>query len=221
MEYQVSQDRPWFRFWPEGVLKQLDYPEIPLSGLLSRAVEKWPESIAFSFQERELSYRELDELTSRLAAGLHNMGVRTGDRILLFLANSLEFVIGYYGILKAGGIVTTASPLFRQAELTHELNDTVAAAIITSSDFYPLVKEVQAGTALKTIILTDTEKGDGVASLNQILNSSPPTPPKFAVKPKEDVAAIVYTGGTTGLPKGVLLTHYNLIANAIQNAAWF
>jgi len=219
--YQVSQDRPWFRFWPEGVPKQLDYPEIPLSGFLSRAVEKWPESIAFSFQERELSYRELDELTSRLAAGLHNMGIHTGDRILLFLANSLEFVIGYYGILKAGGTVTTVNPLSRQAELRHQVNDTSATTIITSSDFYPLVKEVQADTTLETIILTDTQKGNGVFSLAQILEEFPPDAPRLAINPKEDVAAIVYTGGTTGLPKGVLLTHFNLVANAMQNAAWF
>jgi len=220
-EYQISQDKPWFRFWPEGVPKQLDYPEIPLSGLLSLAAEKWPESIAFNFRERRLSYGELDDLTSRLAAGLHNLGIRTGDKIMLFLTNSLEFVLGYYGILKAGGTVTTINPLSRQAELKHQLNDTMATTIITSSDFYPLVKEVQAETTLKTIILTDAKEGNEVIALNQILESCSPTPAKFAVKPKEDVAAIVYTGGTTGLPKGVLLTHYNLVANAIQNAAWF
>jgi len=221
VEYQVSQDKPWFRFWPEGVPRHLNYPEIPLFRLLSRAAEKWPEGIAFGCRERSLSYGELDDLTGKLAAGLHNLGIRTGDKILLFLANSLEFIIGYYGILKAGGTVTLANPLCKQAELKHQLNDTVATAIVTSSDFYPLVKEVQAKTRLKAIILTDAERGNGVIPLGEILESCLPTPPRLTIKPREDVAAIVYTGGTTGLPKGVLLTHYSLVANAIQNAAWF
>jgi long-chain acyl-CoA synthetase len=168
-----------------------------------------------------LSYREVDDLTSKLAAGLHNLGIRTGDRVMLFLANSLEFIIGYYGILKAGGTVTMANPLHRQEELKHQLNDTIATAIVTSSDFYPLVKKVQGETRLKAIILTDVESGNGVISLNRILERRSPTALKFALKPREDVAAIVYTGGTTGLPKGVLLTHYNLVANAMQNATWF
>ena len=221
MEQNPMTDMPWFKFWPEGVPKTLDYPDIPLFGLLSRAAEQWPESTAFSFDERNLSYAELDDLTSRLAAGFHDMGIRTGDKILLYLTNSLDFVISYYGILKAGGTVTTINPLSKQAELRHQLDDTAATALVTCSEFYPIVKEVQPGTLLKTVILTDAGKGKGVVPLKQILESYPPAPPRFTIKPREDVAAIVYTGGTTGLPKGVLLTHYNLVANAMQNAAWF
>lgn len=218
---QIAMDRPWFRFWPAGVPKTLDYPEIPLFGLLSRAAEQWPESTAFSFGEQSLSYGELDDLTARLAAGLNDLGVSPGDKVLLFLTNSLDFVISYYGILKAGATVTTVNPLSRQAELRHQLSDTGATALITCRDYYPLVEEVKAGISLKAIILTDTGRGKGVVYLKQILESYPSSPPQFAVKPGNDVAAIVYTGGTTGLPKGVLLTHLNLIANAMQNAVWF
>jgi len=113
-EYQVTPDKPWFKFWPEGVPKQLDYPEIPLFRFLSRAAEMWPESIAFSCREKRLSYGELDEVTNRLAAGLTNLGVSKGDKVTLFLENSLEFIIGYYGILKARGAVTLAKTFFRQ-----------------------------------------------------------------------------------------------------------
>ncbi len=215
------QERPWFNFWPEGVPKTLDYLEIPLSGLLSRAAEKWPASTAFSLGERNLSYRELDEMTARLAAGLHDLGVSVGDKVLLFLGNSLEFVIGYYGILKAGATVTTVNPLSRQAELKHQIADTGATAIITGNELYPVVNEVRTGTMLKTVVLADSGTGDNIVPLKKILEDYPPSPPEFTVKPKDDVAAIVYTGGTTGLPKGVLLTHYNLVANAMQNAAWF
>lgn len=219
MEYQIPRDRPWFKFWPEGVPQHLDYPEIPLFEFLSQAAQRWPENIAFSCRERRLTYKELNELTGKLAAGIHNLGIKTGDRVMLFLPNSLEFIIGYYGTLKAGGTVTTANPLYRQAELKHQLNDTEAKAIMTNGDLYPLVKEVQAETQLKAVILTDAEENG--LSLGQILEKYSPHPPKFAVKPKDDVAVIVYTGGTTGLPKGVLLTHYNLVANAMQNAIWF
>lgn len=219
MEYQIPRDRPWFKFWPEGVPQHLDYPEVPLFEFLSQAAQRWPENIAFSCRERRLTYKELNELTGKLAAGIHNLGIKTGDRVMLFLPNSLEFIIGYYGTLKAGGTVTTANPLYRQAELKHQLNDTEAKAIMTNGDLYPLVKEVQAEAQLKAVILTDAEENG--LSLGQVLERYSPTPPKFAVKPKDDVAVIVYTGGTTGLSKGVLLTHYNLVANAMQNAIWF
>jgi len=219
--FKVPPDRPWFRFWPKGVPKTLDYPEIPLFGLLTRAAQKWPEEIAFSFGEQSLNYRELDELTNRFANGLIDLGIETGEKVLLLLTNSLDFVISYYGILKAGATVTTVNPLSRQAELSHQLSDTDATAIVTSTDYHPLVREVKAGTAVKEVVLTDTIEGKDVITLNKLVNNYPVNPPQFQANPKEDVAAIVYTGGTTGLAKGVLLTHFNLVANAIQNAAWF
>ena len=219
--YQVSTDKPWFRFWPEGVPKTLDYPEIPLFGLLSRAAGQWPESTAFSFGKEKLTYKELDDLTGRFAAGLNDLGIRPGDKVLLFLANSLDFVISYYGILKAGATVTTVNPLSRQAELRHQLEDTGATGLVTCTEFYPIVKEVRPGTALKAVVLTDAENIKDTIFIKQILTGYPPTPPRFTIKPADDVAAIVYTGGTTGGPKGVLLTHLNLVANAMQNAAWF
>jgi len=152
-DYQISQDKPWFKFWPEGVPRHLDYPEIPLFKLLSRAAEMWPKNIAFSCGECLLTYSELDMLTNKLAGGLRNLGIQAGDRIMLFLPNSLEWVIGYYGILKAGSTVSTANPLYRQAELRHQLKDTEATAIVTNENLYPLVKEVQAETKLETIII--------------------------------------------------------------------
>ena len=207
----MSAEKPWYGSWTEGVPKTLDYPEIPLFSLLSRAAEKWPDSTAFSCGEERLSYRELDELSDRLATGLDGLGIKSGDRVLLFLGNSLEFVISYYGILKAGGTVATVNPLSRQAELRHQLIDTAATAIISGSQFYPLVKEVKDGTELKVIILTDTKSSEEWTSLKQILESNPAKPPHISIRPRDDVAAIVYTGGTTGLAKGVLLTHYNLL----------
>ena len=140
---------------------------------------------------------------------------------MLFLSNSLEFVIGYYGILKAGATVTPANPLNKHQELKHQLNDSEAVAIITSENSYPMVREIKGETRLKAIILTDSEGSNGAMSLSELLAKYPPNPPEIDLKPREDIAAIEYTGGTTGLPKGAMLTHYNLVANAMQNAGWF
>lgn len=141
--------------------------------------------------------------------------------MLLFLPNSLEFVIGYYGILKTGATVTPANPLYKRDELKHQLNDSEAISIITNYDSYPIVREIRDETGLNVTILTDSQEDtDGGISLNKLLEKYPPTPPRVELNPKEDIAAIEYTGGTTGLPKGAMLTHYNLVVNAIQNDVW-
>ncbi len=217
---ETLKDRPWFQFWPEGVPRHIAYPEVPLFEFLSTTAGKYPDNIAFSCRDRNLTYRELDTLTSKLAAGLNKLGVKTRDRVALFLPNGLEFVIGYYGILKAGGTVTPANPLNKRDELKHQLNDSEAVAIITSESSYPMVEEIKDETGLKAIILADSEGTNEGISLSTLLAKYPPSPPEVDLKPREDIAAIEYTGGTTGLPKGAMLTHYNLVANAMQNSTW-
>ena len=213
-------DRPWFKVWPEGVPRNIDYPEIPLYGLLTGGAEKYPDGVAFSVGEQHLSYGELDTLSSRMANGLHELGVGSGDRVMLFLPNSLEFVIGYYGILKAGATITPANPLYRSEDLKHQLNDSGSVAIITDEAAYPAVRDVRGETGLRVMVLTGPSRVKETESLEEILGRCPAALPRLDIRPREDIAVIAYTGGTTGLPKGVLLTHYNLVANAIQNAAW-
>ena len=214
----LSEDRPWFRFWPEGVPRHIDYPEIPLFEFLSSSARKYPDNVAFSLKENSLKYRELDNLSSKLANELGERGIRKGDKVLLSLPNGLEFVIGYYGILKAGCIVVPANPLFRARELKHQFHDCGAIGILTNKDYYPIVREIANETRLETTISTDSGTGKTVF-LQKMLERST-TPSKLDINSKEDVAAIEYTGGTTGLPKGAMLTHYNLVANAIQNTVW-
>ncbi len=194
---------------------------MPLCSLLSTAAARWPGSTAFACDKQSLSYRELDDVTGRLAASLHSLGVGTGDTVLLLLSNSLDFIVGYYGILKAGCTVTAVNPLSRQTELRHTLSDTGATVAVTSSDYHPVVREAQHGTRLETVILADGGEVPGVISLRRILDSSTGEPPHPSIEPEKNVAVVAYTGGTTGLPKGVILTHSNLIANAMQNAVWF
>lgn len=220
-EYSIEADRPWFSSWPEGVPRTLDYPSMPLYGLLTAAAAKWPGSTAFACGKQSFSYRELDDVTDRLAAGLHSLGVTSGNTVVLLLPNGLDFVVAYYGILKAGCTVTAVNPLSRQTELRHALSDSGATILITCNDHYSVVKEAQPGTSLKTVVLADGGEAPGTVSLRSMLESSTGEPPRPSIDPEKDVAVVVYTGGTTGLPKGVMLTHSNLIANAMQNAAWF
>jgi long-chain acyl-CoA synthetase len=213
-------DRPWYKVWPEGVPRHIDYPEIPLFELLTRRAGEHPDRIAFSAGKQELSYRELDTLSSQMANGLRELGVESGDRVMLFLPNSLEFVIGYYGILKAGATITPANPLYRSEDLKHQLHDSASVAVITNVGAYPAVRDIKDEVGLRAVVLAGSRRIKETVSLQEILSRCPSSLPRSDIKPREDVAVIAYTGGTTGLPKGVLLTHYNLVANAVQNALW-
>lgn len=213
-----SREKPWFRHWPSGVPRHLEYPEVPLFTLLSSTAAKSSERVAFTCRSRALTFGELDRLTDGLAASLVEMGLLRGERVLILLPNVPEFVISYYATLKAGGIVTAANPLFKEFELKYHLEDSEAVFAITQSDLYTTLKRA-AGSKLKGVIVVGDVDREAVP-FNELVKRSL-KPPSFTVKPKEDVAVLQYTGGTTGMPKGAMMTHYNLIANAVQNAAWF
>ncbi len=189
--------------------------------LLSDTASRYPEGVAFSAKGNNLTYNQLDELTSRLANWLSNLGMGKDDNVLLLLPNSLEFVVGYYGILKSGATAVPLSPLHRASELRHYIRDSAAKCIITNREGYATVEEIEDEARPVIMMLPNAQEGGEVESLKEILAKFSPTPPKLDPKPWEDVAVIQYTGGTTGLPKGAMLTHYNLVSNAIQNAVWF
>ncbi|MEM2936326.1 MAG: long-chain fatty acid--CoA ligase [Candidatus Bathyarchaeia archaeon] len=225
--------KPQLRFWPEGIPKSIKYPEMPLSHLLKRAAEKYPNNTAVIFQGEKMSFKDLNLLSDRFAASLSSLGTEKGDRIALFLPNIPQFVISYYGALKAGAVVTAVSPLSKEKELAYQLNDSGAETIVALDTLHPLVKAVQRETKLKSIIITGIKDSlfreppapkiseeSGVFSLQDLVTKSPPTPPRLEIDPKEDLAALQYTGGTTGEPKGAMLTHYNLVSNAVAFATW-
>ena len=235
--------KPWLSFWPEGVSKTIKYPEVPLQSLLRRTVEKYPSQTAMIFQDNKITYRELDALSDKFATALSEMGVRKGDRVALFLPNIPQFVISYYGILKAGAVVTAVSPLFKERELEYQLNNSEAKAIVALDLFYPLVKKVRDKTRLERIIVTSIGEylptlkrvlgtllkkvpklkvapEPGVSFFQDLLARYPPRPPEVEIVPKEDLAALQYTGGTTGVPKGAMLTHYSLVSNAAACHEW-
>ncbi|PZN07901.1 MAG: long-chain fatty acid--CoA ligase [Bacillota bacterium] len=236
--------RPWLRFYPVGVRPHLEYPDIPLHGLLERAASTRPRHPAIHFFGRTLSYGRLNELASRFARALAILGVRPGDRVALMLPNCPQFVIAYYGALKAGAVVVSCNPLYSPRELEFQLNDAGAETIVALDLMYPTVREVRDRTPLQRVIVTRINEfmstllrvlyplkarregswpeigpSEPVLWLERLLRDSPPDPPAVTVGP-EDLAVLQYTGGTTGRAKGAMLTHRNLVANVLQTAEW-
>jgi len=221
------ENKPWFRNWPAEVPKTLQYLDVPLHEILKKTAREYPEKTAIIFGEREISYAELEMLSDRFAIGLVSLGVGKGDRVAVFLPNIPQFIIAYYGILKAGAVVTTISPLHREREVEYQLGDSEAETIIALDSLYTIVETVWRKTPLKRAVLTsleafasETGQKHNVHSFHQLLEKSAPNPPNVKINPGEDLAALQYTGGTTGTAKGAMLTHANLVTNTLGFAAW-
>ncbi len=236
---KVPDSRAWMKNWPPGVPFSIKYPRIPLHELLRNSARKYPSKTAILFYGSEISYNELDRRTDVFASALHRMGIRKGDRVALFLPNIPQFVISFYGALKAGAIVTSMSPLRKGAELGYELLDSGAETLIALDILFEDIQDIVKTSKVKNTIITNVSTYlpllqrilvslRGIKSKNfsntdnfsdLLLNNEPKTP-QIDIDPVNDTAIIQYTGGTTGKPKGVMLTHYNLVANAIQVDRW-
>ncbi|MFB3888405.1 MAG: long-chain fatty acid--CoA ligase [Candidatus Bathyarchaeia archaeon] len=227
-----AEAKPWFKNWPADVPKSLTYPEIPLSEVLTKTAKKHPKATAIAFLDREITYAELDELSDQFAAALACSGVGKGDRVAIFLPNIPQFIIAYYGVLKAGDVLTTISALHREREVEYQLADSGAETVVTLDSLLPIVEAVWHKTAeLRTVVVTGVEEytsnpksislpegKPGVIPFQHFLKTGSAAP-KVKVGPT-DLAALQYTGGTTGSAKAALLTHANLVSNAVAFAAW-
>ncbi|MCU0509892.1 MAG: long-chain fatty acid--CoA ligase [Anaerolineae bacterium] len=191
-----------------------------------------------------MTYRHLLENVNRFAAALHALGVRKGDRVALMLPNLPQFVIAFFGSLKLGAIVVNTNPTYTAREIEHQFADAGCETVVLLSAFYEKLKEVQDHTQVKRVIIADVADyvpapgsalvkrtlkkhgqmvdvalGNGVYSFAQLLAQHPEAPPRVDIDP-DQVALFQYTGGTTGVPKAAMLTHYNLVANTIQVRNW-
>ncbi len=196
-------------------------------------------------QHLKITYRQLTEMVDRFAAGLQKLGLQKGDRVALYMPNCPQMVIAYYATLRAGGIVVPSNPLYVAREIEHQLNDAKAKFAVVLSLLYPNIKQIRAKTSLEHVIVANIkeyfppllkalftlakEKKMGhrvdfsndaqTTGFQDLLATAPPTPQPVEVTPA-DTAVLMYTGGTTGVPKGAQLTHKNVVANALQSAAW-
>lgn len=209
--------------------KNVEYPRVPLQEILHKGATEFAQKTAIVYGEKEITYAQLELLSNQFANVLVKVGIKKGDRVAIFLPNIPQFIIAYFGILKAGAVVTAISPLLREREVEYQLCDSEAQTIIGLDSLYAIVDDVWAKTKLKNIILTSLDQEfkkapipgkPNVHNLQQLLKQAKQTPPTVRIIPNEDLAVLQYTGGTTGTPKGAMLTHKNLVANALAFAAW-
>jgi long-chain acyl-CoA synthetase len=228
-----TENKPWFSSYPQSVPRNLAYPEVPLHEILEKAAKEHPEKTAIAYAEREITYAELNSLSDRFAAALAALGVEKGDRVAVFLPNIPQFGIAYYGALKAGAVLTAISPLHKEREVAYQLRDSEAETIVALDALFPVVERVWRKTRLRNVItasLAEYASKNAVAPSTvkpkknvhsfQELAKEAAKPPSVNINPPDDLAALQYTGGTTGTAKGAMLTHANLVSNALAFAAW-
>lgn len=199
-------------------------PEMTLPEMLEQSVKKFPQAYVASFYGRKLTYEQLWEAVQIFAAHLQKLGVQKGDRVAIQLPNCPQYLISYYGILAAGGIVTQLNPMLSEKELEYILKDCQAKIIILIDALYPKIKSVQKNTAIETVMTVSL--GDpfhpklpdlALQSVLSVKNDFLPV----KIDPKNDIAVLQYTGGTTGRSKGAMLTHFNLLANIVQTYEFY
>ena len=152
------EDRPWLKLYDKGVPQHIDYPSIPLFGLLEKSARKYPNSPCTNFKGAVISYPEMNKLTDQLAAGIASLGIKKGDRVGIFMPNSPQFILTFFAILKAGGVVVAINPLYSAREIIHQVNDAGIEVMFVMSNFYKLIKQAQPNTKIKKIVVTNIKE---------------------------------------------------------------
>ena len=237
----VYLQRPWLKFYPQGIPADMEFPEGSIAEAFDEATQKWKTRTALIFYGRKMSYGELREQIDRFASALHYLGVKKGDRVALHLLNSPQFIISYFAAIKLGAVVTPISPVYVSSEVKHQIEDSGVETIVCQDILYGVIEE--ARLKFKSVILTNIGdylpalkkfvgksilrglfkkmetpppkvlEGEGFYQFRELIRKYPPDPPQVEINPKEDLAVLPYTSGTTALPKGTMLTHYNLLAS--------
>jgi long-chain acyl-CoA synthetase len=237
-------ERPWLKHYDPGVPHHIDVPPFPLHHFLEASAQSYGSRPCAIFKGHVVTYAEMDELSDRLAAGLAALGVKKGDPVGIFMPNSAQFVMAFYAILKAGGVVVATNPLYSAREIEHQLNDAGIELMLVMSNFYNLVKGVQPKTRLRQLVVTNIKEylppvmrtlftlvkekkgghrvalAEGDLWLQDVLRRHDRRQrPALEIGP-EDVALFQYSGGTTGLSKAAVATHRNLVTNTLQIHSW-
>jgi long-chain acyl-CoA synthetase len=245
----VYLSKPWLDKYPEGVPHEVEVPEISVPDLFDTMADKHRHREALIFYGKKIKYQELKELTDRFAAALTALGVVKGDTVALYLLNCPQYVIAYLGTLKAGARVTPISPVYTSKEVKHQLEDSDARTIVCEDILFDNVEK--AGVSLNNIILSNIGdylpflkrvfgksamakaygemqvpspqyiEQAGLHQFKNLIEHYPPQKPQVTIDPQKDIAALPYTGGTTGLPKAAVLTHSNIVALMMQTLSFW
>jgi long-chain acyl-CoA synthetase len=237
--------RPWLAHYDKGVPQTIEYPKAPLFYFLEEAARKYPDRACTIFHGAVITYKEMNEQSDHMAAALVELGVKKGDRVGIFMPNLPQFVIAYFGILKAGGVVVAVNPTYPPDEVLTPVNDANIDIMFTLTRFYGTLKNVRERSKLKKIIVTNIKEalppvtrllftlakekkgGDRLDALDardvwmkDLLAKHANSPrPKVDISP-DDTALFQYSGGTTGVPKGAVAMHRNVVANTLQIKSW-
>ncbi|QJD88390.1 long-chain fatty acid--CoA ligase [Cohnella herbarum] len=244
----MQASKPWLRHYPLQVSPSYDYPKSNIASFLLDSARDFPNHEAIDFLGRRYTYKELLRQCRKLANALKELNINKGDRVAIMLPNCPQAVIAYYGGLMAGAVIVQTNPTYTERELHLQLADSGAIALITLDLLMPRVSKARENTALKDVIITTLSDGlpfpknilypikrrreypnlkvkysksEGNHRWSSVIRQSKDTPICEEVDADTGLAMIQYTGGTTGQPKGVMLTHANLLANAVQVSGWF
>jgi long-chain acyl-CoA synthetase len=219
-EIMKSKEKRWLNFYPENVNPDLDIKERTLTELLNSAVKRFGNEVSLQFENDSWTYKEVQEMSEKLACSLFGQGLEKGDRMSIMLPNCAQYVFSVFGVVRLGGIVVQTNPMYVERELEFQLNDTAAKFMICHDSVYERVKRVQPQTSLeKVIVVQFNEKRNIKLDENDMffddfINSYHSQTPNIKINPREDIAVLQYTGGTTGRSKGVMLTHQNFVNQA-------
>ena len=242
--------RPWRRWYAAGVIDRVNVPDVSLSYFLESAAAEFPRRKALHFLGKSMTYSALDSAVDRFASALHELGVRKGDRVAIILPNCPQNVIAFFAVLRIGAVVVQHNPLYTPSEFEHQLSDSGATVAIVYDGAYARLADALPNTPVEHVIVTSLadylpsgkrmalrlpfqsardKREQLVAELppdaevlhfGELLRATKTAPPYVPIEPEDDLALLQYTGGTTGVPKGAMLTHRNLVANAYQTTAW-
>ncbi len=238
--------KPWSTpNWPEGVSHEISGFEKPLFSILDHSARNFSDQVYTIFSDGTRTFSQVKDTADRVANFLASRGIRKGDRVAIFLPNLPHYPEIYFGILKSGGVCVTCNPLYTPSELNYQIKDAGAKALFCMDHpkFYPTAVKAIAGSEIETVVICNVKSylpklkaflggllgklpkaenyEPGHLFFDEVVNTARPDPPNIDVNPSTDLAVIVYTGGTTGVPKGACLTHTNLVFNIMALHEWF
>ncbi len=241
-----SNEKRWHQHYPKDIPTSIEYTEKPLYYFLQETAKQYPNLKALHFMGKELTFQEVYLQAKKVANYFQKLGIQKGDRVAIMLPNTPQAVIAYYGALMTGAIVVQTNPLYTERELEYQMKDSGSKLIVCLDILYKRVMNVKPQTDLEHVVVTGikdylpfpknllypivqkkeygkfekAQHGGNVHLWVNMLKESNDHVKEVEVDPKEDLALLQYTGGTTGFPKGVMLTHYNLVANTQMSEAW-